>query len=59
MDQSIKGYKSLLRTNPDDAKEKIKVLIKNTYCTLLTRGMKGCYVYCVDDETNDYFKSFS
>jgi len=23
-------------------------LIKNTYKTLLTRGQKGCYVYCQD-----------
>lgn len=23
-------------------------LIKNTYKTLLTRGQKGCYIYCVD-----------
>ena len=24
------------------------VLIKNTYRTLMTRGMKGCYVYATD-----------
>lgn len=24
-------------------------LIKNTYKTLLTRGQKGCYIYCEDD----------
>jgi DUF2075 family protein len=59
MDQSIKGYKSLLAKNPELAKEKIKLLIKNTYRTLLTRGMKGCYVYCTDVETANYFKSFS
>ena len=23
-------------------------LIKNTYKTLLTRGQKGCYIYCED-----------
>jgi DUF2075 family protein len=59
MDQSIKGYKSLLAKNPELAKEKIKLLIKNTYRTLLTRGMKGCYVYCTDAVTANYFKSFS
>ena len=59
MDQSIKGYKSLLAKNPEMAKEKIKLLIKNTYRTLLTRGMKGCYVYCTDAETANYFKSLS
>ena len=24
--------------------------------TLMTRGQKGCYVFCVDRETNEYFK---
>ena len=27
-----------------------KQLIKNTYKTLLTRGQKGCYIYCEDKE---------
>ena len=31
-------------------------LILNTYKTLLTRGQKGCYVYCEDDELRKYFK---
>ena len=22
----------------------------------MTRGMKGCYIYCTDSETADYFK---
>ncbi|MBQ1810674.1 MAG: DUF2075 domain-containing protein [Erysipelotrichaceae bacterium] len=33
-------------------------LIKNTYKTLLTRGQKGCYIYCEDKELRDYIKSF-
>ncbi|WP_419537135.1 DNA/RNA helicase domain-containing protein [Endozoicomonas sp.] len=31
--------------------------IKNTYKVLMSRGMKGCYVYFVDPVTRDYFKS--
>ena len=31
-------------------------LILNTYKTLLTRGQKGCYVYCEDETLRDYFK---
>ena len=57
MDASIKGYKTLLKKDADEAKRRIKLLIKNTYRTLLTRGMKGCYVYCTDEETREYFKS--
>ena len=31
-------------------------IIKNTYRTLMTRGQKGCYVYSVDPETNEFLK---
>lgn len=56
-DASIKGYKSLLKTNPGSAKQKADTIIKNTYRTLMTRGMKGCYIYCTDKETNAWFKA--
>ena len=38
--------------------EVAKRLILNTYKTLLTRGQKGCYVYCEDRALADYIKSF-
>jgi len=56
-DNSVKGYKKLMKENPDDAKEQLDLIIKNTYRTLMTRGMKGCYVYCVDEETREWFKN--
>lgn len=31
--------------------------IKNTYRVLMTRGMKGCYVYFLDKETEEYFQT--
>jgi hypothetical protein len=31
--------------------------MKNVYRALLTRGMKGCYVYFTDKETEEYFRS--
>ena len=33
-------------------------LILNTYKTLLTRGQKGCFIYCEDKELRDYIKSY-
>jgi len=36
--------------------ETAKKLILNTYKTLLTRGQKGCFVYCEDSNLRDYFK---
>lgn len=47
-DQSVKGLRQMLRTDPDRAKALADSIIKNTYRTLMTRGMKGCFVYCTD-----------
>ncbi len=55
-DQSIKGYKTALRRSTAEARRKADEIIKNTYRTLMTRGLKGCYVYFVDAETARYFK---
>ena len=52
-DQSLKGIN---RMNPITAKRVADTLIKNTYRTLMTRGMKGCYVYCTDKKLQEYFK---
>lgn len=32
-------------------------LVKNTYRVLLTRGIKGCYVYFQDKDTENFFRS--
>ena len=32
--------------------------IKNIYRVLLSRGRKGCFVYCCDSNLSDYLKSF-
>lgn len=56
-DRSIWGYKEMLKEDPDHALALADLVIKNTYKTLLTRGMKGCYVYCTDRETAEYFRS--
>ncbi|GIK86791.1 MAG: ATPase AAA [Betaproteobacteria bacterium] len=56
-DRSIKGYKKLLKSDPAAARRKADSIIRNTYRTLMTRGMKGCYVFCTDPATNAYFKS--
>lgn len=53
-DHSIKGLKGLYKKNPGKALEIADEIIKNTYRTLMTRGMKGCYVYCVDNGMQEY-----
>lgn len=39
------------------SKENFTELVKNTYRVLLTRGMKGCYVYFQDDDTRNFVRS--
>lgn len=55
-DQSLRGIKKMNKENPIKAREIADEIIKNTYRTLMTRGMKGCYVYCVDKALQDYLK---
>jgi len=56
-DKSLSGFKNLLKTNPEFAYSQADAIIRNTYRTLMTRGMKGCYIYCTDKALQDYFKS--
>jgi len=55
-DRSIHGYKKLLKQDSENARQMADMVIKNTYRTLMTRGQKGCYLFCVDAETNEYFR---
>ncbi len=36
----------------------LKNYILNTYRILLTRGIKGCYIYCCDKNLEEYFKKY-
>ncbi len=55
-DQSIKGLKGMYKKDPKRALELADEIIKNTYRTLMTRGQKGCYIYCTDKELSRYLK---
>ena len=54
-DASIKGFKSRLKEKSNAARQEVDAIIRNTYRTLLTRGMKGCYIYCCDKNLSNYF----
>jgi len=56
-DQSLKGIIGLSKMDPEKAAKIADEIIKNTYRTLMTRGMKGCYVYCVDRELRGYLQT--
>jgi DUF2075 family protein len=49
----------MLKNDPASARETADRIIKNTYRTLMTRGMKGCLIWSVDPETNEYLKQAS
>ncbi len=56
-DQSLKGINKIAREEGiEEANRIADSIIKNTYRTLMTRGMKGCYVYCVDKNLQEYLK---
>lgn len=48
-DKSLWGAKSF-------NKEELDKIIKNTYKTLMTRGQKGCYIYCEDKQLQEHIK---
>ena len=49
-DQSLRGMKK--HPNPELADR----IIRNTYKVLLTRGQKGCYIYCQDPALRGYLR---
>ncbi|MFD2640198.1 DNA/RNA helicase domain-containing protein [Piscibacillus salipiscarius] len=56
-DQSLRGIKKMLKEEPEKAEKVADQIIRNTYRTLMTRGQKGCYVYCTDKLLEGYLKT--
>ncbi|NTU71891.1 MAG: DUF2075 domain-containing protein [Coriobacteriia bacterium] len=56
-DASLKGIKSIAASDPARAQRIADEVIRNTYRVLMTRGMKGCYVFCTDPHLAEYLKS--
>lgn len=56
-DAALKGVGKLAKEDPERAERIADELIRNTYRVLMTRGMKGCYVFCTDHALADYLKS--
>ncbi len=45
--EAERSYDSVVKRSRD----RFLALVKNTYRVLLTRGMKGCYVHFLDEDT--------
>ncbi|MGE7781552.1 DNA/RNA helicase domain-containing protein [Peribacillus sp. NPDC097264] len=55
-DSSLKGIKKLSKEEPEKAMQLADEIIRNTYRTLLTRGQKGCFVYCTNKDLENYLR---
>jgi DUF2075 family protein len=55
-DKSLQGFKKALREGEDGVVEKADRLIRNTYRTLMTRGMKGTFIYCTDKNVAKFLR---
>ncbi len=47
-DKSLNGLIGPAKKGSVEAQRDMDTIIRNTYRTLMSRGMKGCYVYCTD-----------
>lgn len=56
-DKSVHGLKSLLKRDSAEGQQIAELIIKNTYRTLMTRGMKGCLVFSADKETREWLST--
>lgn len=54
-DMSVKGLRTKVKIDDDEGIKNAERIIKNTYRTLMTRGIKGCYVYFCDHNLKEYF----
>jgi uncharacterized protein len=61
-DKKTDSLKADIRATRDPtlkrSKQNFEMYVKNIYRTLLTRGMKGCYVYFTNKDTENYFRRF-
>jgi len=56
-DKSLQGFKKSLRAKGPEARARADRLIRNTYRTLMTRGMLGTFIYCTDPAVAELIRS--
>jgi DUF2075 family protein len=55
-DKSLTGWRQALVMDPDATKQRVSRLIRNTYRTLMSRGMKSCWVFACDPELQAFLR---
>lgn len=56
-DKSLHGLIGPIKKGDKQAAKEADEIIRNTYRTLMSRGMKGCFVYCTDKALASFLKS--
>lgn len=54
---SLWGMNTAMKTDPDATLARAGQIVRNQYKVLLTRGMKGTYIYSTDEETRAHLRS--
>jgi len=55
--RSVRGYKKRMKTGSAETSTLADLIIKNNYRTLMTREVKGCYIYCSDERAAQHFRN--
>jgi DUF2075 family protein len=55
-DKSLSGWRAALATDSEGTEERVSRLIRNTYRTLMSRGMKSCWVFACDPVLQGYLR---
>lgn len=55
-DKSLSGWRQALAEDPEFTRQRVSRLIRNTYRTLMSRGMKSCWVFACDPGLQAYLR---
>jgi DUF2075 family protein len=56
-DKSLVGWKAAVKRSEPGAFARAERLVRNTYRTLLTRGMRGTFLYCTDGQVAEFLRN--
>lgn len=58
-EKSLYGLQVLLKKDKETYEKLADTIIRNTYRVLLTRGIRGCYVYACDEKLQEHLKKIA
>lgn len=58
-DKSVHGMIALMKRDPQKEQEMANLIIKNTYRTLMSTGMKECLVFNSNDKKSEWIKTLT